>query len=89
MTKFTTQQEANGTWAAYEGGGFRRGGFDHELQAQAFIAALRANEGECAQPVAFVPIHPTRGPLWMETYPSETDVSQTRSANYPVHPLYA
>lgn len=40
-----------------------------------------------AEAVAFVPVHPRSGPLWMDTYPAG-DPADGRSPHYPRMPLY-
>jgi hypothetical protein len=55
----------------------------------AALAAAPTAPQEARQPVAHVPVHPRNGPLWMDTYPHGTDVSQSRSGSYPTLSLYA
>jgi hypothetical protein len=57
---------------------------DSSQQLKAFAALLKSSED--AKAVAMVPVHPTQGPLWMDTYAAGTVID--RSANYPRMALF-
>lgn len=60
---------------------------DWDIARQAY-EALRAGSASTSEPIAHVPVHPKNGPLWMDTYPHGTDVSQSRPSSYPTMALY-
>lgn len=55
---------------------------------EAYLSATASASPAAAEVVAFVPLHPRSGPLWMDTYPAGSDTSERRSPNYARMALY-